>query len=94
VPDLPPKTIALKYCGGCDPAFDRVQYFQRIRDAAPGAVQWVALDEGGFSTVLIISGCETACPERTVDLKLHRISIRDDQQDPGAIMQNLLRGRK
>jgi hypothetical protein len=90
VSDSPLRTIALKYCGGCDPGFDRVQYFNRIRDAAAGALQWVPLGENGCDTVLIISGCETACPERFVDPKLHRISVRDDHRHPDAIMKMLL----
>lgn len=84
------RRIAIKYCGGCDPGFDRVQYCSRIVQAAAGGVEWVSLDDGGFNTVLVISGCATACPERIVDLKFRQISIRDNRRDPGEIVQALL----
>ena len=28
------RRVAIKFCGGCNPGFDRVQYFNRIRAAA------------------------------------------------------------
>ncbi len=39
------KRVALKYCGGCDPGFDRVEYIQRVRAAAGEAIMWVTLDD-------------------------------------------------
>ena len=84
------RRIAIKYCGGCDPGFDRVLYYSRIVKAAAGRVEWVSLDDSGFNTVLVICGCETACPERMVDLKFRQISIRDNCRDPGEIVQALL----
>ncbi len=38
--------IALKYCGGCDPEFDRVELFAKVRSAAADAIEWVALEPG------------------------------------------------
>ena len=56
--------IALKYCGGCDPEFDRVELFAKIRPAAADSIEWVGLDDHGFNTVLVIAGCARACPEQ------------------------------
>lgn len=85
------RRIALKYCGGCDAGFDRVQYFNRIRTAAGDSIEWVTLDDGGFEAVLVISGCETACPEEGIDFMPARIvTVRTDKRDPGEIAQHLL----
>jgi hypothetical protein len=86
------KRVALKYCGGCDPAFDRVEYFNRIRSAARESIEWVTLADSNFSTVLVISGCETACPEPNLDpLEAHCIvSVKDDKTDPREIVATLL----
>ena len=56
----------MKYCGGCDPGFDRVGYFQEIQNAAGDLIEWVTLDDPGFECVLVISGCDTACPEENM----------------------------
>jgi len=86
------KRIALKYCGGCDPGFDRVEYFKKIQNAAGDLIEWVSLDERDFETVLVISGCATACPvERMVPEACRRIvSIRDNKGDPAEVVQSLL----
>ena len=85
------KRVALKYCGGCDPGFDRVEYIQRIRAAAGKSIMWVTLDGENIDTVLLVSGCDTACPERNVELSPHRIvSITDDHAAPEQIVATLL----
>lgn len=85
------RKIALKYCGGCNPGFDRVQYFNRIRDAAGDSIEWVTLDDRGFEAVLVISGCETACPEEGIGFMPARmVMVRTDERDPGEITKYLL----
>ncbi len=89
------RRIALKYCGGCNPGFDRVQYFNRIRIAAGDFIEWVTLDEQDFEAVLVISGCETACPEDSIDFTPTRIiTVRDNRRDPGEIAQHFLNEAK
>ena len=82
----------MKYCGGCDPGFDRVGYFQEIQNAAGDLIEWVTLDDPGFECVLVISGCDTSCPaEKMVTGARRRIVIiRDDKSDPAEIVQRLI----
>jgi hypothetical protein len=54
--------VALKFCGGCDPAYDRVEYWEQIRLAAGDRIDWVRLDSGSYDAVLLICGCEKTCP--------------------------------
>jgi hypothetical protein len=85
------KRVALKYCGGCDPGFDRVELFTKIRAAAGDAIEWVSFDERGFDTVLMIAGCDRACPEQNPEISPYRvISIKHDRVDAGAIVKALL----
>jgi len=58
------KRVALKYCGGCNPAYERVEYVRWIQDEAGAGIEWVTLDDDGFEGVLLINGCERACAER------------------------------
>lgn len=86
------KRLALKYCGGCDPWFDRVGYFQEIQNAAGDLIEWVTLDDPDFECVLVISGCEVACPAQNMVLGAGRriVTICDDKCGPSEIVQNLL----
>ncbi len=86
------KKIALKYCGGCDPGFERVEYFQEIQNAAGDRIEWASLDDGDFQTVLVISGCDTACPTGNMAPAARRtiVSINDSKRDPAEIVQSLL----
>jgi hypothetical protein len=85
------KRVALKYCGGCDPGFDRVELFTRIRAAGGDSIEWVGLDDPDFDTVLIIAGCDRACPEQDLEVFPYRvISIKHDRLDAGEIIKALL----
>ena len=55
--------LAIKFCGGCNPAIDRGQVARIIHENLTGLVRWVPPEEEmGF--LLIISGCLTACADR------------------------------
>ena len=85
------KRVVLKYCGGCDPGFDRVELFSMIRAAAGNSIEWVGLDDQDFDTVLIIAGCDRACPEQNPEVFPYRvISIKHDCPDAVEIIKALL----
>ena len=46
----------MKYCGGCNPSYERVEYVREIQKAAGSRVTWVTLDEGDFCALLLVSG--------------------------------------
>ena len=84
--------MALKYCGGCNPGFDRVAYVDKIKSAAGPAIEWVTLDEEKFDAVLLVTGCDTACPRRSLDLSEYKqsLSIKDDKASPQELVRILL----
>ncbi len=86
------KKVALKYCGGCNPGFDRVAYAESVKSAAGPVIEWVTLEDEGFDTVLLICGCETACPLRSIDFSRYRqrVSIKNDKVSPGDLVNILL----
>ncbi|MCG6533863.1 MAG: hypothetical protein L7F78_04050 [Syntrophales bacterium LBB04] len=86
------RKVALKYCGGCDPAFDRVAYFNEIKSAALDRIEWVRPDDSDFQSLLVINGCLTACPERdlTYECKGPVLSLRNKEMDPQRVVELLL----
>lgn len=83
----------MKHCGGCNPGFDRVEYFERIREAAGDSVEWVTLDDREIDAVLVISACASACPEEKIDFSPYErvVTLRDDKTDPSEIIRILMR---
>ena len=86
------KKVALKYCGGCDCTYDRLDYAKRLLGAAEGRVHWVSMDDGGFDTVLMIHGCPAACPEENLapGHPWNVVSVRDDSAIPEEIIKKLM----
>lgn len=84
--------IALKYCGGCNPSFDRAEYVQKIKSAAEGIIEWSNLDDGKYEKILLILGCATECLKKNFDLleKGIVVSISNNDQNPDKIVKQLL----
>jgi len=86
------RRIALKYCGGCDPGFDRVGFFRRLQAAAGDGIEWATVEDAGFDTVLVIAGCERACPREYAELAAHRIIIVSNERRDAVEIAAALRG--
>ena len=84
--------VALKYCGGCDPQYDRVGVFERIREAAGDAIKWTAFDPQAGPALLIICGCATACPAEGLDLTQvgTLVCLNQEPTSPQEIVSKLL----
>ena len=55
--------VGIKYCGGCNPYYDRVAQVKRIADRLSGKVKMVGLDHDRIDLVLGVEGCNTACAD-------------------------------
>ncbi len=88
------KRIGLKYCGGCNPSYDRVEYVREIQRAAGDRFEWVSLDDGDFSAILLVNGCDKQCAEmaeyETAGIRVVR--VKDMRAAPTAILSSLLAG--
>ena len=54
--------LAIKFCGGCNPVFERTAVAQILRRDLPN-VSWV-LPEEGADLLVVINGCLGGCAER------------------------------
>ncbi len=55
--------LAIKFCGGCNPAIERGELARIIRQGLADGVRWVSAEEE-VDLLLIICGCLTACADR------------------------------
>jgi len=56
------KAMAIKYCGGCNPRFDRVGFVSRLIEKFPELVA-VPSDAVEPWLVLVVCGCCSCCAE-------------------------------
>jgi len=59
------RRIGLKYCGGCNPKYDRMQAVESIKKRLEEKVDLVSYEDPDAEETLVVTGCPTAC----VDLK-------------------------
>jgi len=55
--------IRVKYCGGCNPRYDRVALVKRIEERLSGKAALVGAEGNGISLVLAVVGCSIACAD-------------------------------
>jgi fructose-1-phosphate kinase PfkB-like protein len=53
--------IGVKYCGGCNPTYDRVALVERMGRALEEEAEFVSYAQENLDLVLVVCGCETAC---------------------------------
>jgi hypothetical protein len=72
--------IRVKYCGGCNPNYDRVALIRLIKERLGNRV---ALVEGeGIALVLAVAGCSTVCADLTpfAGLEVRLITSPEDAE--------------
>jgi len=55
--------VGLKYCGGCNPEYDRVALVRHIEESLQGKVELVTPESEGVGLILAVEGCSTACAD-------------------------------
>ena len=55
--------VAIKYCGGCNPDYDRIALVRFIKKSLIGKVEFVSAEDEDIDLVLAVEGCKTACAD-------------------------------
>ena len=55
--------IGLKYCGGCNPEYDRVELVTQIKESLQAKVAFVSPESEIVDLILVVQGCSTACAD-------------------------------
>ena len=72
--------VAIKYCGGCNPDYDRVALVKCIEKSLHGKVEFVSAEDEDIDLVLAVEGCKTACADLSAfkDTKIRFINRIED----------------
>ena len=73
--------VGLRYCGGCNPRYDRVELVRRLKEKFPNA-QFVNAEPGEeYDAILVVCGCSARCADRTGLAGRVGMAILDTEQD-------------
>ena len=71
-------TIGVKFCGGCNPMYDRGKLFEKTKEAYPDHAFEIADDTKEYEKLLVICGCERACADTSRYICEREIRISTD----------------
>jgi len=55
------KKIGIKYCGGCNPSYERVEMIQRVQSLLKDRFIFSVNDLQDLDVMVLVSGCPRAC---------------------------------
>ena len=81
--------VGIKYCGGCNPNYDRVALADYIKNSLHGRVEFVSHDNEDIDLILAVEGCKTCCADLSAfqGKQIHFIS---QLEDAGKFLQTFL----
>jgi hypothetical protein len=81
--------VGIKYCGGCNPGYDRVALADYIKKSLHGKAEFVSPDSEGIDLVLAVEGCKTCCADLG-PFKGKPIHFVSQIEDAGRFLQKIL----
>ena len=72
--------VGIKYCGGCNPEYDRVAIVDHIKQNLQDEIEIVRPESEDVDLILSVNGCSTACADLKSfeNLKIHTITSMED----------------
>jgi hypothetical protein len=58
------KKVGIKYCGGCNPFYERVEMIQRLQSLLEDRFTFAADDLQDSDVTVLVSGCPRACADK------------------------------
>lgn len=82
--------IGIKFCGGCNPTFDRVAAVEKIKREFEGKAEFVPPDDDTAEMVIAVMGCGSACAELG-EIKGKQIIIITEGKGADAVIEEIKR---
>jgi len=61
------KRIGVKYCGGCNPTYERVNMLRQVQSLFTGKLLFLRHDASDIEVILLLSGCHRACASQDLN---------------------------
>jgi len=60
--------IGVKYCGGCNPRYERVEMMERVQFRSNDRFLFLRHDEPDIDVLILMSGCHRACAGENLNI--------------------------
>ena len=80
--------IGIKYCGGCNPEYDRVALAKYIEECLQKKAIFLSLESKKLDLILAVQGCSTACADLT-PFKGRPVYIIKGQKDADNFLKSI-----
>ncbi|MCJ7773960.1 MAG: hypothetical protein MUP22_12605 [Desulfobacterales bacterium] len=80
--------IGLKYCGGCNPNYDRGAMAEKISRELNDAANFVTIIDGDVDMVVSIQGCDVSCADLK-PFKDYTVQIINNIDDAEAFIEEI-----
>jgi len=79
------KKIGIKYCGGCNPSYERVEIVQRAQSQLNPPFHFVHHDQPDVDGMILVSGCQRACAAQDLNRTMNHYLVTGEN-DFGPLM--------
>ena len=81
--------IGVKYCGGCNPSFDRIAAAEKIKERFKEDAEFVSYTDPDAEFIIVLMGCGSACADLAGidEQKILIISSEEDVENFSLKMQ-------
>lgn len=74
--------IGIKYCGGCNPKYDRVAFVDKLRKQCAHCEVKAVNNKETFDCVAVVCGCSVACAGlKDINTRKGFVMVREDNLD-------------
>ncbi len=76
--------IGVKYCGGCNPSYERVEMIERVQFRFNDQFLFLRHDEPDIDVLVLMSGCHRSCAGKDLDtakIPLYSVTGENDFDD-------------
>ena len=89
------KKIGIKYCGGCNPSYERVEMIERVKFRFDDRFIFLCHDEPNIDVFILVNGCQRACASKDLNpLKIPLYSVTGENDNEKLIdWLNVLDGK-
>jgi 4-hydroxybutyrate CoA-transferase len=67
--------IGIKYCGGCNPSYERVETVHRAQSQSNHPFHFVHHDRPDIDGMILMSGCQRACAVQGLNRTMTHFSV-------------------
>ncbi len=78
--------IGVKYCGGCNPGYNRVAYVELFEKTFSN-VELISYQDHAADSILVVTGCSTACVDTSQFRGKNYLLLTDENDFRTAINQ-------